>query len=235
MESFLGLTFIQKGCWRKSSASGDGCVHSSIALSLCVCCTSDEPYIRHAIIYSCTHSLYLSFTILPSNSLSPLSLTKNRDVCTKYQEASKIVNLALTGLISQCIPGAKILDLCNFGTTIINTQAMKLYQKKVNGVAVERGVAFPVCVSVNDVICNHSPLASEETVSFKFWCCFVLCSLWWCWLGWERERVMDMVVFHEYQSSRWSRSIHHDWLTQDGGVPPLHPCIIVDSVHHDND
>ena len=45
---------------------------------------------------------------------------------------------------------------------------MKLYQKKVNGVAVERGVAFPVCVSVNDVICNHSPLASEETVSECF-------------------------------------------------------------------
>jgi len=86
-------------------------------------------------------------------------------VCTKYQEASKIVNLALTGLISQCIPGAKILDLCNFGTTIINTQAGKLYQKKVKGVAVERGVAFPVCVSVNDVICNLSPLGSEELVS----------------------------------------------------------------------
>ena len=89
----------------------------------------------------------------------------NSDVCTKYQEASKIVNLALTGLISQCIPGAKILDLCNFGTTIINTQAGKLYQKKVKGVAVERGVAFPVCVSVNDVICNLSPLGSEELVS----------------------------------------------------------------------
>mmetsp|Transcript_18873 Transcript_18873/g.30927 ORF Transcript_18873/g.30927 Transcript_18873/m.30927 type:complete len:433 (-) Transcript_18873:284-1582(-) len=91
----------------------------------------------------------------------------NSDVCTKYQEASKIVNLALTGLISQCIPGAQILDLCNFGTTIINTQAMKLYQKKVNGVAVERGVAFPVCVSVNDVICNHSPLGSEEVEPLK--------------------------------------------------------------------
>jgi hypothetical protein len=40
-----------------------------------------------------------------------------------------------------------------------------LYQKKVKGVTVERGVAFPVCVSVNDVICNHSPLGSEEVVS----------------------------------------------------------------------
>ena len=26
-------------------------------------------------------------------------------------------------------------------------------------------MAFPVCVSVNDVICNNSPLGSEELVS----------------------------------------------------------------------
>ena len=98
----------------------------------------------------------------PSEEITDLS---NSDVTTKYQEASKIVNLALTGLISQCIPGASILEICNFGTTIINTQCAKLYTKKVNGVNVERGVAFPVCVSVNDVICNFSPLASEELVS----------------------------------------------------------------------
>mmetsp|Transcript_7576 Transcript_7576/g.8805 ORF Transcript_7576/g.8805 Transcript_7576/m.8805 type:complete len:174 (+) Transcript_7576:110-631(+) len=91
----------------------------------------------------------------------------NSDVCTKYQEASKIVNLALTGLVSQCIPGAKIIDLCNFGTTVIDASAAKLYTKKVNGKeAIEKGVAFPVCISVNEIVCNHSPLVSEELVSF---------------------------------------------------------------------
>ena len=126
------------------------------------------------LVYIFMDHTYILYTIIPTliihihPSFSSHSKKQNSDVCTKYQEASKIVNLALTGLISQCIPGAQILDLCNFGTTIINTQAMKLYQKKVNGVAVERGVAFPVCVSVNDVICNHSPLGSEEVVSFFF-------------------------------------------------------------------
>lgn len=91
----------------------------------------------------------------------------NSDVCTKYQEASKIVNLALTGLEGQCIVGANVVDLCKFGTTVIETQAKKLYQKKVAGKAIERGVAFPVCVSVNDVICNHSPLPSEELDPLK--------------------------------------------------------------------
>jgi len=86
----------------------------------------------------------------------------NSDVCTKYQEASKIANLALTGLVSQCVKGAKIIDLCQFGTAIIEAQTGKLYNKKVAGMAVEKGVAFPVCISVNEVICNHSPLSSEE-------------------------------------------------------------------------
>mmetsp|Transcript_160 Transcript_160/g.164 ORF Transcript_160/g.164 Transcript_160/m.164 type:complete len:161 (+) Transcript_160:103-585(+) len=91
------------------------------------------------------------------------------DVCTKYQEASKIANLALTGLVSQCIPGAKIIDLCQFGTAVIDSQTSKLYNKKVNGIPIEKGVAFPVCVSVNDIVCNHSPLKTEELVRDFQW------------------------------------------------------------------
>lgn len=86
----------------------------------------------------------------------------NSDVCTKYQEASKIVNLALTGLVSQCVAGAKIIDLCQFGTTVLEAQVGKLYNKKVDGNVIEKGVAFPVCISVNEIICNHSPLPTEE-------------------------------------------------------------------------
>jgi curved DNA binding protein len=89
------------------------------------------------------------------------------DVCTKYQEAAKIVNLTLEGLVSQCVPGTKIIDLCQFGTTVLEAQASKLYTKKVNGVLMDRGIAFPVCISVNDVVCNHSPLSSEELEPLK--------------------------------------------------------------------
>lgn len=90
------------------------------------------------------------------------------DVCTKYQEAAKIVNLTLEGLVSQCIPGANIIDLCEFGHKVIEASATKLYTKKVEGKQVDRGVAFPVCISVNDVVCNHSPLPTEETVSSQY-------------------------------------------------------------------
>lgn len=86
------------------------------------------------------------------------------DVCTKYQEAAKIVNLALQGLVGQCVPGAKIIDLCEFGHTVVTTSAQKLFTKKVDGQPIDRGIAFPVCVSVNDIVCNHSPLATDELV-----------------------------------------------------------------------
>ena len=105
------------------------------------------------------------------------------DVCTKYQEASKVVNLALSGLVSRCLPGATISELCKFGNDVITLHCSKLYNKggtpssaaaatggkegeKNKSKKIEKGVAFPVCVSVNDIICNHCPLASEETVSF---------------------------------------------------------------------
>lgn len=92
-------------------------------------------------------------------------------MCTKYQEASKIVNLTLEGLVAQTVVGAKVLDLCKFGTTVMETAASKLYTKKVNGKTIDRGVAFPVCVSVNDVVCNCSPLNEtdpESTVSCQY-------------------------------------------------------------------
>jgi hypothetical protein len=75
------------------------------------------------------------------------------------------VNLTLEGLIAQCKVGTTVIDLCKFGTTVMETAAMKLYTKKNKGQDVQRGVAFPICISVNDVVCNHSPLASEEVVS----------------------------------------------------------------------
>lgn len=92
--------------------------------------------------------------------------TTYSDVCTKYQEAAKIVNLALEGIVSQCQAGAKILTLCEFGHQVIHTAAQKLYTKKskTDGSHMERGVAFPVCISVNDIVCNYSPLPQEERV-----------------------------------------------------------------------
>ena len=128
----------------------------------------------------CTHCLTESRIFTSYQPLKQKSTTNTQklkcictvyilsDVCTKYQEASKVVNLTLEGLVTQTIVGAKVLDLCAFGTTVMEAATSKLYTKKVNGKAIDRGVAFPVCVSVNDIVCNFSPLEGlpEVTVSF---------------------------------------------------------------------
>jgi len=61
----------------------------------------------------------------------------------------------------QVRPGAKVLDLCKFGDTVIAQKCGSIYQKKVNGKAIEKGVAFPTCVSVNECVCHNSPLESD--------------------------------------------------------------------------
>eukprot|EP00904_Undaria_pinnatifida_P001487 jgi/Undpi1/11339/HiC_scaffold_30.g13636.m1 len=87
----------------------------------------------------------------------------NSDVTTKYQEAAKIANLALQGVIQQCAAGARINDLCKFGDTVIEQRCSQIFRNKVKGVAVAKGIAFPTCVSVNECVTNNSPLESEAS------------------------------------------------------------------------
>jgi len=63
----------------------------------------------------------------------------------------------------QVKPGAKVLDLCKFGDMVITQKCGTIYQKKVKGKVIEKGIAFPTCVSVNECVCHNSPLASDMT------------------------------------------------------------------------
>jgi len=38
-----------------------------------------------------------------------------------------------------------VLDLCKFGDTVIMQKCSTIYQKKVKGKTIEKGVAFPTC------------------------------------------------------------------------------------------
>ncbi|KAH7667578.1 Peptidase M24 methionine aminopeptidase protein [Dioscorea alata] len=84
------------------------------------------------------------------------------DVVTKYKSAADIVNKALQSVVSQCKPGVKVVDLCEKGDVFIRDQAGSVYKNVKK--KIERGVAFPTCISVNNVVCHFSPLATDETV-----------------------------------------------------------------------
>mmetsp|Transcript_7509 Transcript_7509/g.24787 ORF Transcript_7509/g.24787 Transcript_7509/m.24787 type:complete len:342 (+) Transcript_7509:251-1276(+) len=52
--------------------------------------------------------------------------------------------------------------MCKFGDSVINQKTAGIYQKKVKGKPIERGVAFPTCISVNECVCHNCPLESDQ-------------------------------------------------------------------------
>ncbi|KAL1804630.1 hypothetical protein ACET3Z_027698 [Daucus carota] len=84
------------------------------------------------------------------------------EVVTKYKLAAETVNKALQLVLSECRPNAKIVDICEKGDSYIRTQTSNMYKNVKK--KVEKGIAFPTCLSVNNTVCHFSPLASDETV-----------------------------------------------------------------------
>ncbi|KAL1199795.1 ERBB-3 BINDING PROTEIN 1 [Cardamine amara subsp. amara] len=90
-----------------------------------------------------------------------LSLT-SPEVVTKYKSAAEIVNKALQVVLEECKPKAKIVDICEKGDAFIKEQTSSMYKNAKK--KIERGVAFPTCISVNNTVGHFSPLASDESV-----------------------------------------------------------------------
>lgn len=70
--------------------------------------------------------------------------------------------MALKKAISLCIVGADIYNICQSIDAFIEEELKKVYNGK-KAKKVERGIAFPTCVSVNNVVGHYSPLADEST------------------------------------------------------------------------
>jgi len=78
-------------------------------------------------------------------------------VLDKYQAAGKVANSVLEKVIAKCTADANIVDICEFGDKEIESEVAKVYGKK----KMEKGIAFPTCVSINEVCGHFSPLKSE--------------------------------------------------------------------------
>ena len=67
-------------------------------------------------------------------------------------------------MISKSVAGADVFELCTHGEAMANDMLTKVYNKKeLEG---GKGIAFPVCISVNEICGHFSPL-SEESVTLK--------------------------------------------------------------------
>lgn len=86
----------------------------------------------------------------------------NSDVVTKYKAAAEICNKAIAAVIAECKDGAKVLDICNIGDALINKEVANIFKGK----AIEKGVAFPVCLSINSTVGHFCP-QPEDTTTLK--------------------------------------------------------------------
>jgi len=92
----------------------------------------------------------------------------NADVVTKYQTAGKIANECLAKVIAACVPGTKAVTLCLCGDEAIEEATGKIYNGKgKDGKKIDKGIAFPTCISPNHCVGHYSPLVSEDDVEIK--------------------------------------------------------------------
>ncbi|KAL3918320.1 MAG: hypothetical protein SGPRY_006058 [Prymnesium sp.] len=91
-------------------------------------------------------------------------LTK-ADIVTKYRCAGDIANSVLQQLLAAVKPGATCVELCSLGDRLVDEAVSKIYNKKAEGgKKIEKGSAFPTCISVNHCVGHYSPLLSEDKV-----------------------------------------------------------------------
>lgn len=85
----------------------------------------------------------------------------------RHKVAADIVKRAFDQIVVKSVKDAKVIDLCTSTDAFINQEAGKVFNKKP---IPTKGVSFPTCVNVNNVISHFSPLASDpdtNSISLK--------------------------------------------------------------------
>ena len=62
-----------------------------------------------------------------------------------------------------CVPGADIATICNTVDAMIEEEVKKTFASKKSK-KLERGIAFPTCISVNHIMGHFSPLLDESAL-----------------------------------------------------------------------
>jgi len=83
-------------------------------------------------------------------------------VVTKYKMAAEIINRVLKETVGLCKAGASVRDICIQADKRVEEDTGKAFKKDKN---IQKGIAFPCCISVNNTICHFSPLQSEPDYS----------------------------------------------------------------------
>ena len=72
---------------------------------------------------------------------------------------------ALAKAISLCVDGADVSEICGTVDVMVEEKLKEVFSNKKSK-KLERGIAFPCCISVNEVMAYFSP-CSDESVKLK--------------------------------------------------------------------
>ncbi|KAH6693998.1 peptidase M24, structural domain-containing protein [Plectosphaerella plurivora] len=83
----------------------------------------------------------------------------NPDTLTKYKTAAQISEKVLAAVSKLCVPGAKIVEVCEKGDALLEEELGKVYRgKKIN-----KGFSHPTTVSPSAYVTPYTPLKTDET------------------------------------------------------------------------
>jgi curved DNA binding protein len=84
-------------------------------------------------------------------------------ILDKYKAAALVCNAGLNKVISLLTVGGDIHKICLETDKFMEEELRKVFNNKKSK-KLERGIAFPTCISVNNVFGHYSPMADESTV-----------------------------------------------------------------------
>lgn len=98
------------------------------------------------------------------------------DVVDKYKTAAEIANAALEAVLKFAYDGMAVHTLCALADAQMEKKAGAVYNKArtEGGEKLDKGVAFPTCVSVAPCAAHFSPAAVEEGGELKAGECFTV-------------------------------------------------------------
>jgi methionine aminopeptidase len=83
-------------------------------------------------------------------------------ILDKHKAAAVVCDAALEKAVSLCVDGADISTVCAAVDTFIEEELKKTFSNKKSK-KLERGIAMPTCISVNEIIGHYSPCADDST------------------------------------------------------------------------
>jgi curved DNA binding protein len=99
----------------------------------------------------------------PEEADRPDETPHNPAVTNKYKTAADVINAALASLIPECTAGRPIIELCAMGDDLITQGLAGVYTSKKQK-KIEKGIAFPTCISPNSICGHYSPIEGDSFI-----------------------------------------------------------------------